>query len=134
MAPNLYLRTIKWLIYLNRANKTPQTGNDETRKVVSDVLAQIEDGGEEVALNYGRDLDGYHGEIIVSEETIAKAADTVSDQLKDDIKFAYERVVKLAEAQSKSTQEFETKLSPGLWTGQKLIPIKIAGCHVPGGP
>ena len=30
------------IIYLKRANKTPQTGNDETRKVVSDMLARIE--------------------------------------------------------------------------------------------
>ena len=96
------------IIYLKRANKTPQTGNDETRKVVSDMLARIEGGGEEVALNYGRDLDGYHGEAIVSEEAIANAANTVSNQLKDDIKFAYERVVKFAEAQRKLIQEFET--------------------------
>ena len=29
--------------------------------------------------------------------------------------------------------EFETELSPGLWAGQKLIPIQTAGCYVPGG-
>ena len=29
--------------------------------------------------------------------------------------------------------EFETELSPGLWAGQKLIPIETAGCYVPGG-
>ena len=64
---------------------------------------------------------------------IAAAGDTVSDQLKDDIKFAYDRVTKFAEAQKASIQEFETELSPGLWAGQKLIPIETAGCYVPGG-
>ena len=121
------------ITYLKKANKTPQTGTDETRKIVSNMLAKIETGGEEAALAYGRDLDGYHGEAIVSEETIASAADTVSDQLKDDIKFAYDRVTKFAEAQKASIQEFETELSPGLWAGQKLIPIETAGCYVPGG-
>lgn len=121
------------ITYLKKAKKTPQTGTDETQKIVSNMLATIEAGGEEAALAYGRDLDGYHGEAIVSEEAIANAADTVSDQLKDDIKFAYDRVAKFAEAQKTSIQEFETELSPGLWAGQKLIPIETAGCYVPGG-
>ena len=121
------------ITYLKKAKKTPQTGTDETQKIVSTMLATIEAGGEEAALAYGRDLDRYHGEAIVSEEAIANAADTVSDQLKDDIKFAYDRVAKFAEAQKTSIQEFETELSPGLWAGQKLIPIETAGCYVPGG-
>ena len=121
------------ITYLKKAAKTPQTGTDETRKIVADMLAKIEAGGEEAALAYGRDLDGYHGEAIVSEEAIARASESVSDQLKDDIKFAYDRVTKFAEAQKASIQEFETELSPGLWAGQKLIPIETAGCYVPGG-
>ena len=121
------------ITYLKKAAKTPQTGTGETRQIVSDMLAKIEMGGEEAALSYGRDLDGFHGEAIVSDEMIAAAANSVSDQLKDDIKFAYDRVTKFAEAQKASIQEFETELSPGLWAGQKLIPIETAGCYVPGG-
>ena len=121
------------ITYLKKAAKTPQTGTGETRQIVSDMLAKIEAGGEEAALSYGRDLDGFHGEAIVSDEMIAAAANSVSDQLKDDIKFAYDRVTKFAEAQKASIQEFETELSPGLWAGQKLIPIETAGCYVPGG-
>ena len=30
-------------------------------------------------------------------------------------------------------QAFETELSPGLWAGQRLIPVNTAGCYVPGG-
>ena len=121
------------ITYLKKAEKTPQTGTEETRQIVSDMLAKIEAGGEEAALSYGRDLDGFHGEAIVSDEMIAAAANSVSDQLKGDIKFAYDRVTKFAEAQKASIQEFETELSPGLWAGQKLIPIETAGCYVPGG-
>ena len=119
--------------YLKKAAKTPQTGTDETRAIVSDMLAKIEAGGEEAALAYGRDLDGYTGEAVVSAETIAAAGEKISQQLKDDIQFAYDRVTKFAHAQKESIQEFETELSPGLWAGQKLIPIETAGCYVPGG-
>ena len=121
------------ITYLKKADKTPETGTEQTRKIVSDMLAKIEAGGEEAALGYGKELDGFYGEAIVSKEAIAAAGETVSDQLKDDIKFAYDRVTKFAEAQKASIQEFETELSPGLWAGQKLIPIETAGCYVPGG-
>ena len=121
------------IVYLKRAKKTPQTGTDETRKIVTNMLKKIETGGEAAALACGRDLDGYDGDAIVSAEMIDNAGKTVSDQLKDDIKFAYDRITKFAEAQKASISEFETELSPGSWAGQKIIPIETAGCYVPGG-
>ena len=119
--------------YLKRAEKTPQTGTDETRKIVETMLAKIEAVGEEAAITYGKELDGYNGEIVVSRDVIDSAGDQISHQLKDDIRFSYDRVTKFAEAQKQSITEFETELSPGLWAGQKLIPIETAGCYVPGG-
>ncbi len=121
------------IVYLKRAKKTPQTGTDETRKIVTDMLTKIETGGEAAALACGQDLDGYDGDAIVSAEMIKNASKTVSDQLKGDIKFAYDRITKFADAQKASISEFETELSPGLWAGQKIIPIETAGCYVPGG-
>ena len=57
------------ITYLKKADKTPQTGSDETRNIVADMLAKIEAGGEEVALAYGRDLDGYAGDAISEKES-----------------------------------------------------------------
>ena len=121
------------ITYLKKAEKTPQTGTDETRRIVETMLARIESEGEEAAIAYGRELDGYTGDIVVSADVIAAAGDEVSQQLKDDIRFSFDRVTKFAEAQKASIREFETELSPGLWAGQKLIPIETAGCYVPGG-
>ncbi|MEC8130959.1 MAG: histidinol dehydrogenase [Pseudomonadota bacterium] len=121
------------ITYLKKAEKTPQTGTDETRRIVETMLARIESEGDEAAIAYGRELDGYTGDIVVSADVIAAAGDEVSQQLKDDIRFSFDRVTKFAEAQKASIQEFETELSPGLWAGQKLIPIETAGCYVPGG-
>ena len=119
--------------YLKKATKTPSTGTEETRKIVSDMLTNIEKGGELEALRYGRELDGYDGEAIVSADQIASAGKVVSETLKEDIQFAYDRVTRFARAQRESISSFETELSPGLWAGQKLIPIETAGCYVPGG-
>ena len=121
------------ITYLKKASKSPLTGGDEVQKTVADMLAEIETGGEEAALAYGQKLDGYSGPAIVSAEEIAAAADQVPQQLKDDIQYAYDRVRTFAEAQKASITEFETELSPGIFAGQKLIPIETAGCYVPGG-
>mgnify|MGYP000350488827 CR=1 FL=1 len=59
---------------------------------------------------------------------------TLDQKTKDDIQFSHERVRKFAEAQLKNYgQDFETELSPGLFAGQKLIPVNTAGCYIPGG-
>lgn len=121
------------ITYLKKAEKSPATGEDETRKIVSGMLAEIEAGGEEVARGFGEKLDRFTGNIVVTPEEIEAAGTKVSPRLKDDIKFAYDRVRKFAEAQRASISEFETELSPGLWAGQKLIPMETAGCYVPGG-
>ncbi len=119
--------------YLKKAEMSAATGEDDTRRIVSEMLAKIEAGGEEVARKYGQDLDKWNGDILVSREDIDSAATKVPQQLKDDLKFAYDRVRGFAEKQRASIGEFETELSPGLWAGQKLIPMDTAGCYVPGG-
>ena len=60
------------IVYLKRAKKTPQTGTDETRKIVTDMLTKIETGGEAAALACGQDLDGYDGDAIVSAEAASR--------------------------------------------------------------
>ena len=44
------------ITYLKKATKTAFTGEDDTRKIVADMLAKIEEGGEDVARQYGVDL------------------------------------------------------------------------------
>ncbi|HSS63596.1 MAG TPA: histidinol dehydrogenase [Gammaproteobacteria bacterium] len=119
--------------YLKKASKTPATGEDETRRIVADMLSDIESGGEQRVRHYANSLDGWSGELVVSAEAIEAAAGAVPVQVKKDIGFAHARVRAFAEAQLASMREFETELSPGLLAGQRLIPVNTAGCYVPGG-
>ena len=120
-------------IYLKQAQKNPQTNSDETRKITMEMLDNIRVNGEQAALDYGKKLDKWEGEIVLDEQAIERAKQQVPQQLKDDIRFAYDRVRAFAQKQRDSIVEFETELSPGLWAGQKLIPMDTAGCYVPGG-
>lgn len=119
--------------YLKKAEKTAATGEDDVRAIVADMLKEIEQGGEETCIAYTRKFDNWHGDIVVSQQEIDNAAAKVPEQLKKDIQFAYERVRDFAQAQRNSLSEFETELSPGLFAGQRLIPMQAAGCYVPGG-
>lgn len=119
--------------YLKKATKTSYTGEDNTREIVRKMIAEIENGKEERCIQYARDLDKYDGEIVVSEEKIELATKSLSQQVKDDIQFSYDRVSKFAMKQREALIDFEVELSPGLWAGQKQIPMQAAGCYVPGG-
>lgn len=119
--------------YLKRATKTSATGEDDTRRIVAKMLAEIEQGGDQRAVDYAAELDNWKGSIVVTDEEIARASAEVSDKLKSDIQFSYDRVRRFAEAQMASMTEFETDLSDGLIAGQRLIPVDTAGCYVPGG-
>ncbi|MFT7555622.1 MAG: sulfopropanediol 3-dehydrogenase, partial [Planctomycetota bacterium] len=120
--------------YIKKASKTSATGEDNTRDIVAKMLSEIEAGGEARALEYAKQLDGWdQGNPIMSREQIDAAKAKVPQQTKDDIHFAYDRVSAFAKHQRDSMQEFEVELSPGLFAGQKLIPMTTAGCYVPGG-
>ena len=118
--------------WLKRATRTPASGEAETRARVEEMLAEIEAGGEAAARRYAESLDDWSGDVVVSPQRVASAADELSEQTRADIRFAWERVRRFAEAQRASLGEFETELSPGLVAGQRLIPVETAGCYIPG--
>ena len=119
--------------YLKKADKTAATGEDDVRELVSGMLKEIEEGGEAKSIEFTRKFDNWEGDIVVSPDEIAAAADKISNQLKADIQYAHARVSDFAKAQLASMSEFEVELSNGLFAGQRLIPMQAAGCYVPGG-
>jgi sulfopropanediol 3-dehydrogenase len=120
-------------VYLKKASKNATTNEDNTRDIVAKMLSEIETGGEDKCKEYAEKLDNYTGNIIVTPEEIEAAEKMLSQQVKDDIQFAYDRVSKFAIKQREALVDFEVELSPGLWAGQRQIPMQVAGCYVPGG-
>lgn len=119
--------------YLKKAAKTAATGDMDTQATVRDILDKIKAGGEAAATDYARNLDGWNGEIVVSRATIEAATKALPETVKDDIRFARDRICAFAAHQRDSVREFEVDLLDGLVAGQKIIPITTAGCYVPGG-
>ena len=119
--------------YLKKATKTAATSDMDTQATVRDMLDKIVAGGEAAATDYARSLDGWNGEIVVSRATIEAATKSLPQSVKDDIRFARDRICAFAAQQRDSVREFEVDLLDGLVAGQKIIPISTAGCYVPGG-
>ncbi|MGB7756508.1 MAG: histidinol dehydrogenase [Salinisphaera sp.] len=119
--------------YLKKASHTSSSGESQTRSTVLEMLEKLENGREQAAIAYARELDKFEGDIVVSRDQIDAAADHVPQQLRDDIHFAYERIGGFARQQRDSIREFESEISPGLFAGQRLIPMQTVGCYVPGG-
>ena len=59
--------------YLKQAHPPVKAIDTETTETVSHILAKIETGGEEAVRDYARELDGWHGEIVVGEADFVKA-------------------------------------------------------------
>ncbi|HRK23526.1 MAG TPA: histidinol dehydrogenase [Beijerinckiaceae bacterium] len=119
--------------YLKKAAKTPETETDAARKVVTEMLAAIEAGGEAAVKDYAFTLDRWSGPIVMDEAMIAERTRDVPQSVKDDIRLAAGQVRRFAEAQKASCKDFSIELSPGLQLGQKMVPVNTAGCYVPTG-
>jgi sulfopropanediol 3-dehydrogenase len=119
--------------FLKRASRTPATGVTDARDTVERMLREIETRGEVAVREYAERLDGWTGDFVVAPDAIARITSTVSPRARDDIAFAHRQVRAFAMRQRDSLLEFEAELHPGLVTGQRLIPVNVAGCYVPSG-
>jgi sulfopropanediol 3-dehydrogenase len=121
--------------YLKKVSEslTHHRSESNVKDIVQQILSDIDIGGEAVALEYARKFDRYEGNIILTEEEIIHAADSVPAQIKEDIQFAHRNIRMFAEKQLACIQDMQFETSPGFVTGQKCIPLNSCGCYVPGG-
>ena len=121
------------ITYLKKASKTPDTEGGNARKVVEEMLGEIERRGEAAVREYAQKLDKWTGGIVLTEADIERRTAGIEPSVKRDIEFAAGQVRRFAEAQRESMREFAIEVRPGLLAGQRLIPVNVAGCYVPTG-
>ncbi len=121
------------IAYLKRATPRPLSESSDLRDLVMIMLVNIERDGEASVLHYARQLDGWDGDIVLSDTARREAVRRVPEELKDMIRLAHDNIRRFAEAQKATLANCEIELMPGHWAGQKQIPVTSAGCYVPGG-
>ena len=118
---------------LKSARGLPPGATQDVADTVQIMLARIRAGGAGVALDYARRLDGWEEEAEVPPDAVARAIRALPETLKDDIRYAHDNIRRFAEAQRATLGEMEVELRPGLWAGQRVIPVGAVGAYVPGG-
>jgi sulfopropanediol 3-dehydrogenase len=119
--------------YLKKASKTPETETATAQKVVTAMLAEIDQRGEAAVRAYAKELDGWSGDIVMTRAEIDRRSAEVPDAVKRDIDFAIRQVSDFAHAQRRSLAEFSVDLHPGVTAGQRVLPVNVAGCYAPAG-
>lgn len=106
--------------------------NSELHNVVSGIIAEVKQRGDDALLDYAKRFDGVElTSLKVSEAEIAEAEALVTDSLKDAINVAAKNIEAFHAAQVMQPIEVET--SPGVVCSQRAVPISDVGLYIPGG-
>ncbi len=119
--------------YIKKAEKSAEDNSAKIRPIVEKILSDIENRGEAAVVELAKKFDNWDGDFILSEEKKQRLINEVPERVKEDIRFAYKQVSEFAKAQRESIQEFEKETTSGVRLGQKIIPMDVVGCYVPGG-
>ncbi|MDF2825338.1 MAG: hisD [Mycobacterium sp.] len=117
----------------------PPTATDteraaSVRETVTAVIADVRERGDVAVREYSEKFDNWSPESFrLSDQQIADIVDTVPEQALLDIKTVQDRVRAFAVHQRNSLSDFEVETEPGVFLGQKNIPVSSAGAYVPGG-
>lgn len=107
---------------------------DGVQETVSNVIADIRSRGDVAVREYSEKFDGWSPDsFLLDVEQIEKIVATVPRQAIDDIRTVQQRVRTFAQHQRDSLTDFEVETEPGVFLGQKNIPVSAAGAYVPGG-
>lgn len=103
-------------------------------QVVTDVISNVRKRGDIAVREYSQKFDNWSPENFKLATTeIEQIIDRVPRQAIDDILVVQQRVRDFAQHQRDSLKDFEVQSEPGVFLGQKNIPVAAAGAYVPGG-
>ena len=114
--------------------KTRSEDDEKVKKIVEETLKKIETHGDQHIRELSEKFDNYSPKSFkLTESEIEDLINEVSDEDKNDIRFAQKQVKTFAEAQLKTLSELEIETHPGVILGHKNIPVQAVGCYVPAG-
>lgn len=101
---------------------------------VSEILLDIERGGEDALRRYARELDGWDGASFeLTRDEIEGAEALVPEALREHLQRSRERVEAFARAQRSTLSDLEVEVAPGVIAGHRLVPVARVGAYLPAG-
>ena len=106
----------------------------DVSETVAAIIADVRQRGDEAVRQYSNRFDRYApASFRLGQDDIRKAVTDTPQTVLDDIRFAQKQVREFAQRQRESLSDFETETLPGVFLGQKNIPLAASGAYVPGG-
>lgn len=106
----------------------------DVTETVSQVIADVRERGDAAVREYSEKFDKWSPESFkLSDEEVDRIVSRVPQQVVDDIKTVQANVRNFAQHQRDSLHDFEVETAPGVFLGQKNIPVAASGAYVPGG-
>ena len=106
-------------------------------ETVKSVLEEVQKKGDAALRIYGNKFDvSVPANFEVPQEELKAAAEKLKTQkrdLYDALVYSHTLALDFAKKQRESFTDFESEITPGVFTGQKTIPVERAGCYVPAG-
>lgn len=110
----------------------PMIKQQKLMDTVEKMFYNIHRKGDKAVLQYGRKFDfAAQTSLAVTSETVEKAAENVSEQLKQAIHVAHRNIETFHAAQREEIRKVET--APGVVCWRESRPIERVGIYVPGG-
>ncbi|WP_400162809.1 histidinol dehydrogenase [Brevibacillus sp. TJ4] len=120
--------------YIKKEAELPVQERTDLENTVATIVKRVRDKGDEALKEYLKQFDGVEiDDLKVSDDAIRKAKSLLPQTLLDDMAFSIERIRAFAVAQRGTLTEFEQEMIPGVFLGQRVIPIEAVGAYVPGG-
>jgi sulfopropanediol 3-dehydrogenase len=122
-------------LYLKPPPATPRAATDAAvRERVSEMLTTIERDGIDAVRAYSRELDDWDPPTFeVTSGQVAAASASLPDALKESIAFAQAQIRNFAELQRATLTDFEAETLPGVFLGQRQVPVSSVGAYCPSG-
>jgi sulfopropanediol 3-dehydrogenase len=101
---------------------------------VSEMLSRIESQGIDGVRAYSRELDGWDPPSFeITPDEVATASASLPEPLKQSIAFAQEQIANFARLQRATLTDFEAETLPGVFLGQRQVPVAAVGAYCPSG-
>jgi sulfopropanediol 3-dehydrogenase len=122
-------------LYLKSPSTCAPAGPDAAvAERVSEILLTVERDGIDAVRAYSRELDGWDPPSFeVTADQVASASGSLSGPLKRSIEFAQAQVRNFAQLQRATLTDFEAETLPGVFLGQRQVPVSSVGAYCPSG-
>ena len=120
--------------YLKKALPRPEEDLTAVRDIVQEIIERVRTDGEDAVRYYSEKFDNWNPKTFkISREEMDGVSAKLPVGMREDIDFCQEQIRNFASEQMQSLHSFEVETRPGIFLGQKVIPITSSGSYIPGG-